>query len=203
MLLPSLPGRSRCHLFALIHNGQTFVVPPQSIYSPALLLLILICAHQPSQAGDLRMTTLLDVPAEQPNKPRAMIFTVVAILSLAVIGLYFTVRYYPEKHAAEMFFNALVAGDNTKAYELWKPGPSYLMKDFLADWGPNGYYGPVKSYALLHAKSPVGASGVIITVAVSPFSPLPNENSDPAQSQKTRVVNLWVESKDKSLSFPP
>ena len=75
------------------------------------------------------MTTLLDVPAEQPNKPRAMIFTVVAILSLAVIGLYFTVRYYPEKHAAEMFFNALVAGDNTKAYELWKPGPSYLMKD--------------------------------------------------------------------------
>jgi hypothetical protein len=149
------------------------------------------------------MTTLLDVPAEQPNKPRAMIFTVVAILSLAVIGLYFTVRYYPEKHAAEMFFNALVAGDTAKAYELWKPGPSYQMKDFLADWGPNGYYGPVKSYALLHAKSPVGASGVIVTVAVSPFSPLPNENSDPVQSQKTRVVSLWVESKDKSLSFPP
>jgi hypothetical protein len=40
-------------------------------------------------------------------------------------------------------------------------------------------------------------------VEVSPFSPLPNENSEPAQSQKTRVINLWVESKDKSFSFPP
>jgi len=149
------------------------------------------------------MTTLLDVPAAPPDKSRAMIFTVVALLSLAVIGLYFTVRYYPEKHATENFLNALVAGDTTKAYEIWKPGPSYQMKDFLADWGPTGYYGPVKSFALLHAKSPVGASGVIITVAVSPFSPLPNENSDPAQSQKTRVINLWIESKDKSFSFPP
>jgi hypothetical protein len=149
------------------------------------------------------MTTLMDVPAEKPDKSRAMIFTIVAILSLACIGLYFTVRYYPEKHATETFFNALVAGDTDKAYQIWKPGSSYKMKDFLADWGPTGYYGPVKSFALLHAKSPVGASGVIITVAVSPFSPLPNENSDPAQSQKTRVVNIWVESKDKSFSFPP
>ncbi|HME13469.1 MAG TPA: hypothetical protein VKF79_11435, partial [Candidatus Acidoferrum sp.] len=101
------------------------------------------------------MTTLLDVPAYKPDKSRAMIFTVVAILSIAVLGLYFLVRYYPEKHATETFFNALVAGDTNKAYEIWKPGPSYTMKDFLADWGPTGYYGPVKSYALLHAKSPV------------------------------------------------
>ena len=149
------------------------------------------------------MTTLLDVPAGKPDKSRAMTFTVVALLVIAVVGLYFAFRYYPEKHAAEKFFNALVAGDTSKAYEIWKPGPSYAMKDFLADWGPNGYYGPIRSFSLLHAKSPVGASGVIITAAVSPFSPMPNENSDPAQSQKPRVINLWVESKDKSFSFPP
>jgi hypothetical protein len=161
-------------------------------------------AFNPSQAGELRMTTLMNVPANaKPDKSRALIFTIVAILCLACIGLYFTVRYYPEKKATENFFNALVSGDTAKAYEIWKPGSSYTMKDFLADWGPTGYYGPVKSFALLHAKSPVGASGVIITVAVSPFSPLPNENSDPAQSQKTRVINIWVESKDKSFSFPP
>jgi hypothetical protein len=150
------------------------------------------------------MTTLLNVPAEQKtDKSRAMIFTVVALLSLAVIGLYFTVRYYPEKHAATKFFDALVAGDTDTAYKLWQPGPSYTKKDFLADWGPTGYYGPVKSYELIRAKSPVGASGVIVTVAVSPFSPMPNENSEAAQSQKTRVIGLWVESKDKSFSFPP
>jgi hypothetical protein len=32
---------------------------------------------------------------------------------------------------------------------------------------------------------------------------MPNENSEAAQSQKTRVISLWVESKDKSFSFPP
>jgi hypothetical protein len=149
------------------------------------------------------MTTLLDVPAAPPEKSRAMTITVVVLILLVVVALYFTFRYYPEKRAAENFFNALVTGDTTKAYQLWKPGPSYAMKDFLADWGPAGYYGPIKSFAVLHAKSPSGASGVIITVAVSPFSPMPNENSDPAQSQKTRVINLWVESKDKSFSFPP
>ena len=150
------------------------------------------------------MTTLLGVAADtKPDKSRALIFTIVAVLCLACIGLYFTVRYYPEKKATENFFSALVAGDTDKAYQLWKPTDSYSKKDFLADWGPTGYYGPIKSFALLRWKSPKGASGVIITVAVSPFSPLPNENSDPAQSQKTRVVSVWVESKDKSFSFPP
>src|SRR5271155_5615603 len=138
------------------------------------------------------MTTLLNVPAEKPDKSRAMIFTVVALLSVAVLGLYFAVRYYPEKHATETFFNALVAGDTAKAYEIWKPGASYQMKDFLADWGPDGYYGPVKSFRIEKAEARRSASGVVITVSVSPFVPIP-ESSDAARSQKTRVVNVWVE----------
>jgi len=145
--------------------------------------------------------SLLDPPAAKPDKSRAMAFTVAALAALAIVALYFQFRYYPEKKAAERFFDALVAGDTAKAYELWKPGPSYTMKDFLADWGPQGYYGPVKSYRIVRAKAPSGSNAVAISVEVSPFSPIPDA-SDTEKSRKTKVVEVWVLASDKSFSFP-
>jgi len=116
--------------------------------------------------------------------------------------LWFTFRYYPEKKVAERFFNALSAGDMAQAYQLWKPGPSYTMNDFLADWGDQGYYGPVKSYVIERARSPRGSTSVAITVKVSPYSPMPDP-SDVEKSRKTRVVEVWILPRDKSFSFPP
>jgi len=132
-----------------------------------------------------------------------MIFTMTAAFLIAVIAVWFWLRFYPEKKAAEQFFNAVVAGDMPRAYQLWKPGPSYKMQDFVADWGPTGYYGPVKSYEIMKAKSPNGsATSVEIRVAISPFSPMPDAN-DAEKSQKTKVVSVWIDAKDKSFSFPP
>ncbi len=91
-----------------------------------------------------------------------MAFTIAAFAVVAIVALWFTFRYYPEKKATERFFDALVAGDTAKAYQLWKPGPTYAMKDFLADWGPQGYYGPVKSYKILHAKAPSGSNAIAV-----------------------------------------
>jgi hypothetical protein len=145
--------------------------------------------------------SLLDPPADKPDKSRAMAFTIAALAVLAIVALYFTFRYYPEKRAAERFLDALVAGDTAKAYQLWKPGPSYSMKDFLADWGSDGYYGPVKSYRVVRAKAPSGSNAVAITVEVSPFSPMPDA-SDTEKSRRTKVVEIWVLVADKSLSFP-
>lgn len=146
--------------------------------------------------------TLLDAPAEIPHKSRAMAFTVAAVVIVAAILLWFSFRYYPEKRAAEHFFDALVTGDMAHAYQLWQPGPSYKMPDFLADWGPNGYYGPVKSYSIIRTSSPRGASGVVVEVAVSPFAPMPDAQ-DAEKSRRTKFVSVWVEAKDKSFSFPP
>jgi hypothetical protein len=145
--------------------------------------------------------SLLDPPADKPDKSRAMAFTIAALTVLALVGLYFTFRYYPEKRAAERFLDALDAGDTAGAYQLWKPGPTYTMKDFLADWGPDGYYGPVKSYKVLHAQAPKGSNAVAITVEVSPFSPMPDA-SDTEKSRRTKVVEIWVLTANKSLSFP-
>ncbi len=145
--------------------------------------------------------SLIDPPADKPDKSRALAFTIAALAVVAIVALWFTFRYYPEKKAAERFFDALVAGDTVKAYQLWKPGPSYAMKDFLADWGPQGYYGPVKSYKVIRAKAPSSSNAVAVSVEVSPFSPMP-DISDTEKSRKTRVVEIWVLAADKSLTFP-
>lgn len=147
--------------------------------------------------------SLLEPPADIQKKSRALAFTVAACVIIAIIAVWFVLRFYPEKRAAEEFFNAVVANDMTRAYQLWKPSPSYRMQDFVADWGPTGYYGPVKSYEIMKAKSPTGTTtSVEIRVAISPFSPMPNAN-DAEKSQKTKVVTVWIDSKDKSFSFPP
>lgn len=146
--------------------------------------------------------SLLEPPVEKPQKSRAMAITVVALVFALVVVLWFTFRYFPEKKATANFFDSLVAGDTNKAYELWKPSASYKLSDFTADWGPGGYYGPVKSYKIMSAKAPKQSNSIEVNVAVSPFSPMP-DTSDAEKSRKTRVVTLWVLPSDKSLSFPP
>jgi hypothetical protein len=146
--------------------------------------------------------SLLDPPVDKPQKSRAMGFTIVGLAVALVVILYFAFRYYPEKRVVEHFFDALVAGDTGTAYQIWKPGASYGMKDFLADWGPEGYYGPVKSYKIIKASAPLKANAVAVRVAFSPFAPMPDA-SDAEKSRKTRVLSIWVLTKDKSFSFPP
>src|SRR5260370_19324704 len=90
--------------------------------------------------------TLLDAPAETPHKSRAMAFTIVAVVIVAAALLWFSFRYYPEKRAAEHFFDALVAGDLAQAYQLWQAGPGYKIPDVLAGWGPDCYDGPGVGY---------------------------------------------------------
>src|SRR5215470_2328281 len=114
--------------------------------------------------------SLLSPPPEPSNKYKALTYTGVALAVALAAVLYFTLRYYPEKKAAEHFLDALVANDTKQAYQLWKPGESYKYGDFLADWGPDGYYGPVKSYEIMKASSSRGSNGVVLVIQVSPFS---------------------------------
>jgi len=60
----------------------------------------------------------------------------------------------------------------------------------------------VKSYAIVKASAKKGANGVVVLVEVSPFAPMPDKN-DVERSRRTKQVNLWVNSADKSFSFPP
>jgi len=151
---------------------------------------------------------LFDTTSEDPieKKRRYVIMLGAGILlgGLGVWWLVFGFFHIPERNAARHFFNALSAGNTELAYKLWKPNPGkYPYKDFLDDWGPNGYYGPVKSYEIESANSPPkGGSGVIIVAQVSPYQPFPDANDLP-KSRSTKEVRIWVETNDKSLSYPP
>ncbi|MGB6198825.1 MAG: hypothetical protein WA871_07630 [Candidatus Acidiferrales bacterium] len=146
---------------------------------------------------------LLDADHEKPpSKVLRYVISAAALAILVAVGLWFAFRYQPEKHVTEHFMDAVVAGNLPQAYQIWHPHPSYPYAEFVGDWGPDGYYGPVKSYHLQSASEPVnGGSGIIVTVEISPYAPYPDAN-DP-KSARTKEVQIWVERSDKSLSFPP
>jgi hypothetical protein len=147
---------------------------------------------------------LLDSTGEEPrSRLRRYVISGLALVLLAALSLWYLFRFYPEKRAVERFFNALVADDTQRAYQLWKPSASYSYKDFVDDWGPTGYYGPVKSYHIETVVDPRGGgSGVIVVVELSPYQPFPAD-SDAAKNRRTKEVRIWVERGDKSLGFPP
>jgi len=154
-------------------------------------------------------TLLQPEPSAPPNPwlKRALVGLVVVLV--ASTALYFLFRHYPEKRQVARFMDALVAQDYRTAYELWKPQPSFTYEHFLRIWGPNGDYGRLRSYEIVDVKSmgsvllrvPVeaggkertlsvggGGSGIIVTIRINNLNP---------------PIQLWVEEKDKSLSFPP
>lgn len=155
-------------------------------------------------------TSLLEPEPLPPPRPwlRRLLVGVAVVVVLGTV-LYFVFRHYPEKHRVAQFFDALVAEDYQHAYELWKPKPSFTYEQFLSIWGPNGDYGRIRSYQIVGVESsratllrvPVEgtdqsrtltmegkATGITVLVRLN--------NLDPP-------VRLWVEKKDKSLSFPP
>src|SRR6267142_1951944 len=125
--------------------------------------------------------TLLDPPAESQGKSSALKFTLIAVILAIIIGGWFLFRYYPEKRAVNHFFDALLAGDTARAYQDWKPS---------------------KSYKIVRAEAPKKSNGVIVSVAVSPFSPMPEAN-DAEKSRRTKVIPIWVDTESKAMSFSP
>ncbi len=147
---------------------------------------------------------LLD-PGEEhpPSKWRRYLITILVLAALLGGGLWWLLRYHGEKVAVYHFLNAVVAGNMQRAYGMWSPSESYSLKDFQGDWGPDGYYGPVKSFNVTGTyRPPDGSSGVVVIVDVSPYQPFP-EKDDAARQSKTKEVRLWVQFKDHSLQFPP
>jgi len=153
---------------------------------------------------------LLDSGPEEPqSKLLRYVISGVALAVLLAIGCWFLFRYTKEKRTVEHFLDAVVAGKMQQAYQIWHPHATYTYGDFVGDWGPLGYYGPVKSYHIESASEPAShggggvdeVSGVVVTVEISPFAPFP-DSSDP-KSDQTREVKIWVERSDLSLSYPP
>jgi hypothetical protein len=144
-----------------------------------------------------------------PSRTRRYIFTAVGVIvTLAAFVLVFPdylwypFVYYREVNTIRHFIIDVTRGDMQPAYEVWKPSPSYSFKDFMDDWGPEGYYGPVKSYRLGRPEHIKNGSAAEIVLDVSPSQPFPDK-TDALKLNKTKEVRLWVEFRDQSISFPP
>ncbi|MCL6481431.1 MAG: hypothetical protein K6U02_06860 [Firmicutes bacterium] len=146
---------------------------------------------------------VLDSTAEEPrSRLRRYIVSALIFLILLAVGLWYLFRFEPEKRMVKNFLDTVVAGNFEQAYRLWKPVETYTFQDFLEDWGPEGYYGPVRSYRITYASRIDGASGVIVTVEVSPDAPFP-ENRETEKLARIREVRLWVDRRNQSLGFAP
>jgi hypothetical protein len=151
---------------------------------------------------------LFDSPQEEhhASKIRRYIITGVAAVVLAFLSLWYwpgNLRYYKEKDTVRQFLGAVTEGNMQQAYQIWKPSPSYSFKDFLEDWGPDGYYGPVRSYHIeRETRRSGGSNGLDVIVEVSPSKPFPSDD-DAAGQSKIKEIDLWVQFSDHSMSFPP
>ena len=79
---------------------------------------------------------------------------------------------------------------------------TYTFKDFLEDWGPDGYYGPVSSYHYEDAELAEKRLRRTYRGRSKPLSPFPAAN-DSVKQNKTKEVRLIVEFSDQSIAFQP
>lgn len=141
---------------------------------------------------------------EEPKhlKHRRLTIIGICVVVLGAAVLWWLLRFHTERVTVHNFMEAVVAGNMQEAYKIWKPSASYTFKDFQDDWGPSGYYGPVKSFNVKDSSHPKMASAVEVVVELSPYQLFPAKD-DMVKQSKTKEVRLWVETKDESISFPP
>lgn len=156
------------------------------------------------------------VEQKPPSKVRRYFYTSVGVIVTIVVFvaafpayLWYPIVYYREEKTVRMFLNQVIAGNTQQAYQIWKPSESYTLERFNEDWGPYGYYGPVKSYRMErpeHIKEGAlggkGDSAADIVVDVSPDQPFPSDD-DIAKQHRVKQVHLWVEFDNQAISFPP
>src|ERR1051326_5292816 len=80
-----------------------------------------------------------------PKKSRALkerlkVPVAIALVLIFISGLIYKFANYREEGAARNFIAEIQSGNFDGAYQLWDAGNRYTMKDFLQDWGKDGYY---------------------------------------------------------------
>ncbi|MBI1954894.1 MAG: hypothetical protein HYS38_00710 [Acidobacteria bacterium] len=122
-------------------------------------------------------------PRAERRRRRLIVGAVFTVICAAYF--YYELKNYPEERQLRRFFEALEQQDYQRAYQLWQPTSAYTFKNFLEDWGPNGVQGTLRQFRIKDSQAE--GTGVNILAIINEKEP----------------VLLWVEQKDKSLSFSP
>ena len=144
--------------------------------------------------------------AAAARRKRIRISIVVAVLIvLAATG--WRLRYWPEEHVVDQFFDALQQQNYEKAYGIWMHDPDwkqhpdrysrYTYNEFIQDWGPGGEWGIIKSHSIDGAAVPKGGNGTTFDVASSGVVVVVTVND------RVQKAHVWVEKADQTLAFSP
>lgn len=128
-----------------------------------------------------------NIPPIDPRAERRKRCWIVGAVFVVICAayLYYELKNYPEERQLRRFFEALEQQDYQRAYQLWQPTSSYTFKNFLEDWGPDGVQGSIRQFQIKDSQAE--GTGVNILAIIN----------------EKELVVLWVEKKDKSLSFSP
>ncbi len=153
--------------------------------------------------------TLFEAQPYDPTRARRKRNRIVAlVLIVLAIGIvWWHLRFWPEEHAVDGFFDALQQQNYEQAYGIWMHDPNwkqhpekysrYPLSDFMKDWGPSGEWGIIKSHHVDGAAVPHGysgspfatPSGVVVVVTIN--------------DRVADKAHIWVEKSDKTLGFSP
>lgn len=152
---------------------------------------------------------LFDAQPYDPARSRKKWLRISAIAGAVIVLsiVCWNLRFWPQEHLVDQFFDALQQQSFEKAYGIWMHDPDwkqhpdqysrYPYNDFIKDWGPSGEWGIIKSHHVDGAAVPTGysgtpfatASGVVVVVSVN--------------GRIADKAHIWVQKSDKTLGFSP
>jgi hypothetical protein len=148
--------------------------------------------------------TIFQAQEYDPRIEKRRRMYVIAGLVLLVIGGLLVYRFWDwrEERTVNKFLTYVERKDFDQAYAIWNADPDwkqhpqkyagYNFSTFEQDWGPVGAYGEIRSHRIRTAITPKKASGVVV-ISMVRF----------AKHEGEEALALWVETKDKSITFLP
>lgn len=73
-------------------------------------------------------------------KERLKVPVTIGLVLLVIAGLAYKFANFREERRVRQFVEAISKGEYETAYQSWDADARYTMKDFLQDWGKEGYY---------------------------------------------------------------
>ena len=123
----------------------------------------------------------------RPWKERLKVPLTIGVVLLVIGGAAYKFANFREEGQVNRFIEALGAGQYDAAFANWDAGGSYTIKEFLEDWGKDGYYTKGMHEAGIIDSNSSGAT-VIVYVSIDTFN---------------RPVALMVNKETLKLSFSP
>src|SRR5205823_8426937 len=105
-----------------------------------------------------------------PKKSRALkerlkVPVGIALVLIFVSGIVYKFANYREERRVGQFVEAIESGQYEAAYQQWDGDARYTMKEFLQDWGKDGYYTKGMRRASVVDSNSKG-SAVVVYVAI-------------------------------------